>query len=202
MQVYERRPNGLSVAQLTAQARRAPGVAAFAAARGVVGIVLIGLLALPLGPLWALIGIALLASVFLFVRAAADGAVQRPALVLTGRPKWDGTRRTSWTIDADDAVDLARRLADALDEELGDSLTAFDEDGAHRGATRNEVFAADAGPAVIAWGTRSRPRLAASEDVDGVWLRIDRSDEAVATVMLLANDGRGVDALRTAAWRT
>src|SRR5207247_1241674 len=112
---------------LAAHARRRPGSAAAAGARGVAGIDLIGFAGAPLGVVLAAIGVVLLASVFLFVRDAAAAAIERPCLVLTGTPKWDGTRRTAWTIDADDAAMLAGRLADGLDSELGDALTAFDE---------------------------------------------------------------------------
>lgn len=202
MHVYERRPNGLSPQQLLDHARSEPRAAAFAAVRGVGGIVLMGLLTAPLGWLWFVLGVASLSSVFVFVRSAAEAAIRRPALVLTGRPKWDGTRRTSWSIDAADPVEVARELAGAVDAELGDSLTAFDEESGHRGATRNEVFVDPSRSAVIAWSVGGgRPRLAAVDDVVGVWLRVDREEGGAAAVMLLASEGPAVEALLTAARR-
>ena len=201
MQVYEKRPSGLSVEQLTAHARADRRSALLALARGIAGIVLIGCLGLPFGVLWAVIGVGLLASVFLFVRDAAGAAVRRPALVLTGRPKWDGVRRTAWSVESDDLPDSLRRLTDGLDAELGASLTAYDQGADYRGITRREAFDAPTHPVLFAWGVGGKPRLAATDDVEGVWIRMeyDRSSNLVATV--LANEGRAVAALTQVAWR-
>ncbi|MFN8051715.1 MAG: hypothetical protein U0Q22_09780 [Acidimicrobiales bacterium] len=204
MQVYEKRPSGLSVRDLRSYAARAPRHAAFAAMRLVVGLALVACIVFPLGFLWFLLGLVSLASVFLFVREAATAAIVRPALVLTGLPKWDGTRRTSWVVDADDPLVHGEALAAALDDELGASLTAFDEGADFRGTTRAEVFggAGDL-PAIIAWGVGRKPRLAATADVDGVWMRVDPgADGAAPAVTLLANTGTAVDALKQVAWRS
>jgi hypothetical protein len=201
VQVYEKRPSGLGAKELNAHvARDRPG-AIFAAARLVVGVVLVGLVGAPLGFLWLLIGVALVASVFLFVKAAGAAAVIHPALVLTGRPKWDGTRRTAWAIEADDLPDALRRLTDGLDAELGPSLTAYDEGSDYRGITRREAFGAPEHPVLFAWGVGGRARLKATDDVQGVWIRMEYNDsnELVATV--LANEGRAADTLTHVAWR-
>jgi len=202
VRVYDKRPSGLGAADLRAQAERDPRGAAFAAARLLAGVVLVGMVGAPVGLLWLVLGVVLTASAFRFVGAAAGAAIARPALVLTGRPKWDGVRRTSWALEtegADQARAVGRRLAEELDVELGDSLTAFDEDGRHRGATRGEVFDGDA-PGLIAWAVRGRPKLAAGDEADGVWLRLDPG-ETGDRIMVLANDGRAADALRAAAHR-
>lgn len=204
MRVYERRPSGLSVAELSAQATRDPGAARRAAARGIVGVALVACVALPFGLLWLLLGAGLLGSMVLFARDAAAGAIERPSLVLRGRPKWDGVTRTHWSIEADDPVAVGRRLAERLDDALGESLTAFDRGDANEGTTRRQAFSADAtAPAIVAWSTRDRPRLAAAGDADGVWLRIEPSppDGGAAKVTVLANDGPATAALTQAAWR-
>lgn len=201
MQVYEKRPSGLGAKELRDHARRDRNGAVFAAGRAVVGVVLIGLIGAPLGLLWAVLGIASLASVFLFVKAAGEAAVVRPALVLTGTPKWDGTRRTAWSVESDDLPSSLESLAAALDGELGASLTAYDEGSERRGITRREAFGAPTHPVLFAWGARGRPTLAATGDADGVWIRMeyDEADSLVATV--LANEGRAVEALKQVAWR-
>lgn len=201
MQVYEKRPTGLGAKQLSAQAARDRRGAVFAAARAVVGVVLIGLIGAPFGPLWALLGVGLLASVFVFVKAAGDAALVRPALVLTGRPKWDGTRRTAWAVESDDLPTSLRALTGALDADLGASLTAYDEGADYRGITRTEAFGAPTHPVMFAWGVGGRPRLKADGDAEGVWIRMeyDAGDSLVATV--LANDGPAVDILKQAARR-
>jgi len=162
---------------------------------------LIGLVGAPLGFLWVVVGIALLASVFLFVKAAGEAALVRPALVLTGTPKWDGTRRTAWSIESDDLPESLKKLAAGLDAELGDSLTAYDQGDDFHGITRTEAFGSPTHPVLFAWGVGGKPRLAAREDVDGVWIRMEynTADALVATV--LANEGRAVDALTQVAWR-
>ena len=167
------------------------------------GLVGIGLIAAPAGIVWFLIGVALLVSVFAFVRDAAAAAVDRPSLILTGTPKWDGVRRTSWSLEADDPVAVARSLTEQLDGELGASLTALDEGTDYRGTTRNEAFGSTTAAALVAWGVDKKPRLAATGEVEGVWLRLDRESEgAAATVTVLANPGRAVEALKRAAWQT
>lgn len=201
MQVYEKRPSGLGAKELRAQADRDRRGAMFAAARAVAGIVLVGLIGAPLGPLWALIGIACLASVFVFVRAAGAAAIVRPALILTGTPKWDGTRRTSWSIEADDLIDAVRRLADGLDAELGESLTAFDEGAEYRGVTRRAAFDEPIHPVMLAWGVGGKARLKATEEVDGVWIRLESRVSGPSTATVLANPGRAVDTLKQVAWR-
>ena len=57
MQVYEKRPSGLSVRDLRSYAARAPRHAAFAAMRLVVGLALVACIVLPLGFLWFLLGL-------------------------------------------------------------------------------------------------------------------------------------------------
>lgn len=201
MQVYEKRPSGLGAKELKAHARRDRNGAIFAAVRGVVGVVLVGLIGAPLGLLWASLGVASLASVFLFVKAAGEAAVIRPALLLTGRPKWDGTRRTSWSIESDDLPASLMALTSALDAELGPSLTAYDEGDDYRGITRREAFGSPTHPVLFAWGVDGKARLKATDEVEGVWIRMeyDASNELIATV--LANEGRAVGALTHVAWR-
>lgn len=202
MRVYERRPSGLAPVQLAALARARPAHAGFAVARVVVGVVLIGLLALPGGPLWGALGTLLLASSFGFVRAAGRHAMERPALVLTGRPKWDGVRRVSWVVEADDPVAAARRIADGLDGELGDSLTASGDGDDRRGTTRRAAFdAAGAEPVLVGWSIAGRPTLTADGAADGVWLRIDPSTEGPPVVTLLTNEGPAEEALKLVTWR-
>lgn len=200
MQVYEKRPSGLGP-ELMAHARRDRGGASFAVGRALVGVVLIALLGAPLGPLWAILGVGLLGSSFLFVQAAGRAAIRRPALILTGTPKWDGTRRTSWSIEADDPAVAARALADGLDHALGASMMAADEGESFRGVGRREAFESTV-PVQIAWGVGRAAKLTATEDVEGVWMRIDPGAGAEAkTVTLLANEGRAREALVDVAWR-
>ena len=201
MQVYQKRPSGLGAKELSAHARRDRRGALFAAGRAVVGVVLIGLIGAPLGFVWFVLGVASLASVFLFAKAAGDAALVRPALVLTGRPKWDGTRRTAWSVVSDDLPDTLQRLATGLDAALGASLTAYDEGSTYRGITRREAFDAPEHPVVFAWGIDGKARLKATDDVSGVWIRMEynTADALIATV--LANEGRAVDALTQVAWR-
>lgn len=201
MQVYEKRPSGLGAKELSAHARRDRNGALFAAARVVVGVVLIGLIGAPLGFLWFVLGVASLASVFLFVKAAGDAALVRPALVLTGRPKWDGTRRTAWSVESDDLPDSLQRLATSLDAELGASLTAYDAGADYRGITRTEAFGAPEHPVVFAWGVDGKARLKATDDIAGVWIRMEYNDADVLIATVLANEGRAVETLKHVAWR-
>lgn len=205
MRVYERRPSGLKRAELRAQAARDPRAARWAAARAVAGIALVASIALPFGLLWALVGATLVGSTLLFARDAANAAIERPSLLLRARPKWEGTTRTNWSIEADDPLAVAGRLAAELDEMLGEPLTAFVDDG-EEGTTRRQAFAAAGDgvadrPSISAWAVRGAPRLAAVGDVEGVWLRVDRSPDGPPTVTVLANEGAATDALTQAAWR-
>jgi len=202
VQVYEKVPTGLRLEELRAHAKRHPQAAAFAAVRGVAGLVAIACITLPFGIIWFVAGVALLASVFMFARAAGEGAVIRPALMITGRPKWDGVRRTSWRIEADDVVAQALALADGLDAELGESLTAIDEGTGYRGTTRREAFDSPPGPVVIAWGIDQRARLAADGDRQGVWLRLEVLEvDQPPVITILANTGRALEVLKHVAWR-
>lgn len=201
MQVYEKRPSGLGVKELSAHVRRDRNGALFAAGRAVVGVVLIGLIGVPLGFLWFVLGVASLASVFLFVKAAGEAALVRPALVLTGLPKWDGTRRTAWAVESDDLPESLRRLATGLDAELGASLTAYDEGADYRGISRQEAFGAPEHPVVFAWGAEGKARLKATGDVAGVWIRMEYNDADVLVATVLANEGRAVETLERVAWR-
>lgn len=197
MRVYERRPSGLAPSELAAHARARPADAVFAAARLVLGVVGIAFVGAPLGVLWMIAGVALVGSAFRFVGAAGAAAMERPALVLTGTPKWDGVKRTSWRIDADEPLASAQALAGLLDTELGDALTAFDEGPRYQGTTRREAFAPAAPhPVIIAWGVGRKARLAADGDTNGVWMRLE--DGAVT---LLSDGGSATEALTTAAWR-
>lgn len=204
MRVYERRPSGLSVAELRAHAAREPVAARWAIARGVVGVVLLGCIALPLGLLAALVGAALVASTLLFARASAVAAIDRPSLVLRGRHKWDGVRRTNWSIEADAPLVVAERLAAELDEALGGPLHAFTGEDGDEGTTRRQVFAGGTDrAAIVAWTVRGAPRLAATGDADGVWIRVEPAagDDEPPVIAVLANEGPATDALTQAAWR-
>lgn len=201
MYVYEKRPSGLGAKELAAQARRDPGAATFAVARALLGVVLIGLAGAPLGLVWVALGVALVVSVFLFVKAAAAAAVVRPALILIGHPTWEGTRRTAWSIEADPLIEVVQRLADRLDTELGDSLTAFDEGADYRGVTRRAAFDDPSHPVHIAWGVGGRPRLKAEGDVEGIWIRLESRVTGPSQATVLANEGRAVDVLKRVAWQ-
>ena len=167
----------------------------------VAGVALMACIAVPFGLLWALVGAALVGSTLLFARDAANAAIQRPSLLLRARPKWEGTTRTNWSVEADDPLAVAGSLAAELDEMLGEPLTAFVDDG-EEGTTRRQAFAADGErPAISAWAMRGAPRLAATGDAEGVWLRVDRSPDGPPTVTVLANEGAATDALTQAAWR-
>lgn len=200
MQVYEKPPSGLGP-ELGRHALANRAGAAFALARVAVGVLLMGLLAFPLGWLWFTLGVVSFASGFLFVKAAARAALVRPALVLTGRPKWDGTRRLAWRLDSDDLPATLMHLTEGLDAECGSALTAFDLGDDYRGITRTEAFGSPEHPVLFAWGIDSPARLKANDDVVGIWLRMeyDEADELRAT--LLANEGRAVERLTHVAWR-
>ena len=64
-----------------------------------------------------------------------------------------------------------------------------------------KAFDAPEHPVVFAWGIDGKARLKATDDVSGVWIRMEynTADTLVATV--LANEGRAVDALTQVAWR-
>lgn len=203
MRVYEKRPSGLSVAELRAQAQRDPAAARRAIGRAAVGVALVACVSLPFGLLWLLLGAGLLGSTVLFARDAALAAIERPSFVLRGRPKWEGVTRTHWSVEADDPLAVGQRLATELDETLGESLTAFDRGGSNEGTTRRQAFAPGGdSPAIVGWSIKGRPRLSADGDADGVWLRIDPAvDGATPKVTVLANDGAATAALTQAAWR-
>lgn len=209
MQVYEKRPSGLAPDDIKTYSKQHPGPAAFALVRTLAGLVLLGFVTTELGPVLFVVGLLLLASTYPFVRSVAKAAINRPALLLTGQPRWDGVRRKVWTIDVGDGdVSAAgRALAEAIDHELGDSLVAFDELGDFRGDTRDAVFAVDAhAPGQIAWAVEGRPSIALSPDANGVWLRIERvrpdDDESPLKVTVISNEGAATKALTTAAGRT
>lgn len=204
MRVYERRPSGLELADLKAHARRNRASARFAAGRLLTGVVLVGCVVFPLGALWLLIGVALIASVGLFMRGAARAAVERPALVFIGLPKWDGTRRTAWSVEADDLTASLSGLMDGLDEELGAALMAADDAGEFTGLSRRAALEPHELPVLLAWGVGRKPRLAAEGDGEGVWIRIEPSpshDGVGRTATVLANEGRARDVLTQVAWR-
>ncbi|MEZ5321008.1 MAG: hypothetical protein R2698_02800 [Microthrixaceae bacterium] len=196
MRVYERPSHGLSPAalrRLTATDRRG---ASFAALRVAVGLAMLVLSPVVLWWLFVPAGLVLTSSALLFVRRAAVASVERPALVLTGRPRWDGTTRRSWTIDADDPTAVAARLAAALDLELGESLDARDPaDGPAEGTNRSRVLTGEH-DGIIAWASSGAPHLRADGDRDGVWLRRDAESGAV---ILLSSEGRATAALKAAA---
>ena len=208
MEVYERRPTGLSVDHLRAYAAAHPGAAAFAAIRTVAGLVMFALFNTGPGVILFVVGLALLASTVPTVRAAADQAMRRPALLLTNRPKWDGVRRKIWELDAGDSevVALGAALARALDAEFGDSLTTFDEEGDFRGDTRSAVFSHDAhAPGQLAWRVDGRLSVRPTPEADGVWLRIERAepdDPASLKVTVVTNEGEATERLKVAAART
>lgn len=204
MRVYERRPSGLELADLKAHARRHRASARFAAGRLLAGVVLVGCVVFPLGALWFLIGVALIASVGLFMRGASRDAVERPALVFMGLPKWDGTRRTAWSIEADDLTGSLAGLMDGLDSELGDALMAADESGEYTGLSRRAAIEPNDLPVLLAWGVGGKARLAADGDREGVWIRIEPSpsrDGEGRTATVLANEGRAREVLTQVAWR-
>ncbi len=200
MQVYEKRPSGLGP-ELGRHARTDRTGAAFALARVVVGILLMGLLTFPLGWLWFTLGVVSFASGFLFVRAAARAALVRPALVLTGRPKWDGTRRSAWRVESDDLPATLMHLTEGLDAECGSALTAYDLGDDYRGITRTEAFGSPEHPVLFAWGIDSPARLKANDDAMGIWLRMDYDDANELRATVLANEGRAVERLTHVAWR-
>ena len=133
MHVHERRPSGLAPRDLLSYGRARRSEGRSAAVRLIAAVVLMVAILAPLGILWFVLGFALLASLVGFVRRAAVAALARPALVLTGTPKWEGTRRVSWMIEADDDAQLvaaASALTAALSAELGTPVTAVvDDDG-------------------------------------------------------------------------
>lgn len=208
MQVYEKRPSGLSIDDLRAFTRRHPGEAAFTALRAVAGLVMFAFFDTPPGVLLFLAGLALLASTVPTLRRSADEAMVRPCLVLTNQPKWDGVLRKVWRLDAGDGdvVALGRALAEALDAELDDHLTTFDELGEFRGDTRNAVFSRDAhAPGQVVWAVEGRPSITPSKGANGVWMRIERvnpDDPQSIGVTVVSNAGGATEALTTAAART
>ena len=185
MHVHERRPSGLAPRDLLSYGRARRSEGRSAAVRLIAAVVLMVAILAPLGILWFVLGFALLASLVGFVRRAAVAALARPALVLTGTPKWEGTRRVSWMIEADDDAQLvaaASALTAALSAELGTPVTAVVDDD---------------GSTVSAWGVGRAPRLAADGATDGVWLRIDppADDAPISKVTVLCNEGAARAAL-------
>lgn len=208
MQVYEKRPSGLALDDLRSYASRHRGAAAFAAARTIAGLVLFAFFGTSLGVVLFVVGLALLASTVPFVRGSADAALERPAMVLTNRPRWDGVRRRIWELEAGDGdvVALGAGLARALDVEFGDSLTTFDEEGNFRGDTRSAVFSREAhAPGQLAWSVDGRLSVRPTPEADGVWLRIERAepdDPASMKVTVVTNEGEATERLKVAAART
>ena len=209
MQVYEKRPSGLAPDDIRTYSKQHPGPAAYALVRTLAGLVLFGFVNTDLGMVLFILGLLLLASTYPFVRAVAKASVRRPALILISQPRWDGVRRKVWTVDVGDGDVAAagRALAEAIDEELGASLVAFDELGEFRGDTRSAVFSPEAhAPGQIAWALEGKPSIALAPEAVGVWLRIERAepenDASALKVTVISNEGAATTALITAAGRT
>lgn len=207
MQVYEKRPTGLSADHLRSYASTHPGPVAFAVVRTLAGLVCFAFFNTSAGVILFVVGLALLGSTVPTLRRIADHAIVRPALLLTNQPKWDGVRRKVWTLDPGDgdAVALGRALAEAIDAELGAGTTTFDEEGNFRGDTRSAVFSRDAhAPGQLAWAGDAKLSLTPTGDADGVWLRIERRDpndpDSIA-ITVVSNEGPASNALKVAAHR-
>ena len=197
MRVYRKRPSGLAPSDLRRAARVSPARAA--AAVGAVGaaIFCFALIGTDFGGMWVLLGLAFLASTLFFALYSGTLAIERPSIVLSSRPKWDGQVRTAWLVKSDDPVASATSLALALDEELGRSLVAvIADDGRPTGTPLRTALRQTEQPVLVGWSTADDrpPSLDVGKNMEGIWLRVDITGTG-GTASLLASEGEATDLL-------
>ena len=197
MRVYRKRPSGLAPADLRRAARVSPQRAAAAVGAVGAGIVCFALIGSDFGGMWALLGLAFMASTLFFAMYSGSLAIERPSIVLSSRPKWDGQVRTAWLVKSDDPVASATSIALALDEELGRSLVAvIADDGRPTGTPLRTALRQSEQPVLVGWSTVEDrpPSLDVGRDMEGIWLRVDVNDSG-GTASLLASDGNATELL-------